>query len=237
MDVSKINAKTAHPVQHSSKAMVKEKAEKTDAPKDRVEIGKKNIFSSAGSWVKANIIGETKAAKGGSKKAVKADKDFGDDRIGLYAGIGAAAGGAIGTGVGMATGYKEMSNDKISKVMADHDVNHPKLTGYDHTVSEDGHYETRVTGYETKTSVDENGNTIITKEPITEEHWVTDGYWHRFSPDIEQKVVGHYQTPEFKHSGWFDPLTGGLVGLAAGATVGAGLGAVIGVVDKLVREH
>ena len=227
MKVGRITVKPMTPTKEHVKAKVPKKARKASISRDRVEIGKKkkkkqSILTSAKKWIKTNIIGTTAKTKG--KKGKKIDMDYGDRRIALFAGVGAGAGAAVGTAVGMAAGYHEMANDKIEKVMIQYDITHPRLVGYHHHVYEDGHYETRIVGY------DSDGN------PITESFWVIDGYEHRFYPDIERKIVGHYKTPEFKHSSWFNPFTGGLVGLATGAAIGAGLGVVIGVIDKALRN-
>ena len=113
MEVNKIIPKAARPVKESVKTRASKKAKKakkTRTIKDRVEISKKNnILASARDWVKTNIIGTTAPVKGKKgKKVKKVDKDYGDDRIGLYAGIGAGAGAAVGAAVGMAASSRNI---------------------------------------------------------------------------------------------------------------------------------
>jgi hypothetical protein len=190
--------------------------EKEDAPADLALLGgrkeKPGIMERARVWVKSNVTGEAN----GQSRAVS---DY-EDRTGLIVGAGAGLGGAVGTAVGAYAGYQEARTDTAKIEWQSRDISDPKLTGYDHSVYEDGHWDRDLVGY------DKDDN------PIYNERWEVDGYWHRFSPDIDEKKVGSYQTPEYKHSSWLNPITGALVGLVGGSAVGAGIGLVVSVINK-----
>lgn len=193
--------------------------EKENAPADLALLGghkeKPGIMDRAKVWVKSNVTGE----ESGDSRSVS---DY-EDKTGLIVGAGAGLGGAVGTAVGAYAGYQEAKNDTAKIEWQTRDVNDPKLTGYDHHVYEDGHYEHDLVGYDSN------------DDPIYHDRWEVDGYWHRFSPDIDEKKVGSYQTPEYKHSSWLNPITGALVGLLGGSAIGAGIGLVVSVINKAVR--
>ncbi|MFH0802733.1 MAG: hypothetical protein V2A78_10180 [bacterium] len=210
--------------------------DKEDAPADLALLGgkkeKPGIMDKAKLWVKSNVTGE---ADGHSRSV----SDY-EDKTGLIVGAGAGIGGAVGTAVGAYAGYQEAKNDTAQIEWKTRDINDPKLTGYDHHVYEDGHYEHDLVGYETvreQVGYDDNNNPIYSErqEPIYNDRWEVDGYWHRFSPDIDEKKVGSYQTPEYKHSSWLNPITGALVGLVGGSAIGAGIGLVVSVINKAVK--
>ncbi len=227
MDVSemKIGALPPDPREISKKTRTTpSRSEKEETAKDVAVLkGKKDspgIMKRAKMWVKANVTGDAKA----SEHPVS---DY-QDRTGLMVGAGAGIGGAVGTAVGAYAGMQEAKNDVAQVQWQKHDVNDPSLEGYTHHVYEDGHYEKELVGYQTVrdlTGYDENNNPIYSEhqEPIYHEHWEVDGYWHRFSPDINERKVGEYQTPEYEHSSWLNPISGALVGLLGGTAIGAGI--------------
>jgi len=213
---------------------------------DQVELKGKSaekstgIMSKAKAWIKTNITGD---------KAEVSSASISDyqDKTALYAGLGAAAGGAAGTVVGAYAGYKDAQSDVVTKGFNNHDISDSKLTGYDHRIEEDGHYERDLVGYEPGhyedyiKGYDDNGKPIygerwVEGDPIYKDRWVVDGYWHRFSADIDNKKVGEYKTPTYEHESKFDPLTGGLVGLIGGSVVGGALGLGYGLVQKALHS-
>ncbi len=210
--------------------------EKDESPADMALLGDKKekpgIMDRAKLWVKSNVTGE----KGVNSRQ---DSDY-QDKTGLFVGAGAGLGGAVGTAVGAYAGYQEAKGDTARIEWKTRDVTDPSLVGYTHNVYEDGHYDQELVGYETVREVvgyDENNDPIYSErqKPIYHDHWEVDGYWHRFSPDIDEKKVGSYQTPEYKHSSWLNPITGALVGLVGGSAIGAGIGLVVSVINKAVK--
>lgn len=195
----------------SGKALEKKEADAAKSIKDTVEV-KDKASESSGLLNKAKAWVKTNIAgetKLSETSRSKVDADYGDKEA-LMVGIGAAGGAAVGTAVGVAAGIAE--SNVTSKEWVPHNIEDKKLVGYNHYVQENVHYD-------------------------EDEGWVVDGYWHRFVPDIDFKKVGEYQTPEYKHSSWLNPLTGGLVGLVGGTVVGGALGFVVSVINKAVHER
>lgn len=95
------------------------------------------------------------------------------------------------------------------------------LNGYHSSITPDTSYETVYAGR------DSNGNAIyVEREKI-------DGYYHNFSPNIQQTNVGTYQTPKVKFE------TGVSTGLytTLGALAGAGVGALSGALTGAAIDH
>lgn len=109
-------------------------------------------------------------------------------------------------------------------------INEKTLMGYRERVVEDYHYEQVFDHYTTVSDgTDSDGNTIYRQEAVYRDVKVTDGYWHKFSPDIEYTKWGQYETPsvKFDHGG-IDVGLRTLAGIGIGAGIGALAGAVAG---------
>lgn len=139
------------------------------------------------------------------------DNDFGarDDKAVDYALIGAGLGAAAGAAVGTMAGFKAQAANSIKEVWVDRTITHPELNGWSHWTSEDSHEEC------TGPDDDRSCTTEI------------DGWWHHYSPDITNRVVGHYTEPTFQNTKFMEPLLGGLLGAVGGGAIGlaAGIGA------------
>lgn len=103
----------------------------------------------------------------------------------------------------------------------DNKIVHKTLTGFSERVVTD------TSTYREYEGTDSDGNAIYST------HTEVDGFWHYFSPDIHNTVVGNYQTPQVKFE------TGVNVGLntALGVLAGAGIGALAGGVAGAAISH
>lgn len=72
-----------------------------------------------------------------------------------------------------------VANDRVRLEWREQPILNYRLRGYDERVSEDSHSEKDTFG---------NGS-----------HSVTDGYWHRFTPDLGAKSLGTYMEPMVVH--------------------------------------
>lgn len=137
------------------------------------------------------------------------DADFGTDlpepdRDRLV--LATAAGSVIGAGLGVSWGFGSQAQSEVSESKSLHGIVHPRLTGWSHHTVEDTHQSCSGSG----------------KEETC--HTVTDGWYHRYSPDVRNDQVGTYTTPEFHQTRWAEPLLGGFLGAVGGGLVGLGVG-------------
>lgn len=117
-----------------------------------------------------------------------------------------------------------------------HQIKDPFLTGYEEHVSEDGHY----------TNIGSGCSTIISPYPqfgsggdCISVHNV-DGYHHNFTPKIDYRVVGEYQTPQVTFETGVNifsrTLWGVVLGMGAGALAGALLTALSRKAQKSAKQ-
>lgn len=107
----------------------------------------------------------------------------------ILSGSGAVWGGAIGGGalLGGGIGALGVANDRVRLEWREQPILNHRLRGYSERVSED-----------TRTVKDTFGNGT---------HQVTDGYWHRHTPDVGAKSLGTYMEPMVVH---YDSRTGAI---------------------------
>lgn len=140
------------------------------------------------------------------------DSDFGprDEKARDYAVLGAAAGAVTGGAMGVYKGFQSQASNSIEEVWVKHDIKHPRMEGY-------RHYTVPV--YDTDCTTDSEGEQHCTTE--------LEGWWHHYSPNIRNRIVGNFQEPTFQNTKFLEPLLGGVIGAVAGGALGlaAGLGA------------
>lgn len=144
------------------------------------------------------------------EQVVGNDYGAGDDKTRDYAMIGAAAGAVAGAAVGTVAGFNAQSENSIEEVWVERNVTHPKMNGYSHYAVPD---------YDTDCTTDSNGDQHCTTE--------LEGWWHHYSPNISERVVGNYTEPTFQNTKFLEPLMGGVLGALSGGAIGlaAGIGA------------
>lgn len=156
-------------------------------------------FKDLRSWVGDNIIGQDDGYA--SKREV---------RMRDYAVLGAGTGAVAGAAIGVVTGFNSQGNDSITEQMVHRDVLHPSLRGWSHWASPDTYQDCHYEGYG-----DDRHQVCDTK---------IRGWWHTYSPRIENRDVGDYTEPRFVHDNKWEPLLGGFLGAIGGAVIGLGVG-------------
>lgn len=148
-------------------------------------------------WVGEQVVGEN---------------DFGtrDDKTRDYAVLGASVGAVAGATIGTIAGFNAQANNDIEEVWKTRNINHPEMHGYSHSTTP---------VFDTDCTTDSDGEQHCTTE--------IEGWWHNYSPNITNRVVGTYQEPTFQNTKFFEPLMGGFLGALGGGAVGlaAGIGA------------
>lgn len=144
------------------------------------------------------------------EQVVGDDYGYGDERQRDYAVIGATAGAVVGATVGTNMGFSSQASNDINEVWENRTIDHPEMNGY-------SHYTTPVFGQDCTTNYE--GETSCTT--------TIEGWWHHYSPNISNRVVGNYTEPTFQNSNFLEPLMGGFLGALGGGVVGlaAGIGA------------
>lgn len=128
--------------------------------------------------------------------------------------LGVAGGAALGATVGTVAGMYEQATNEVSEHWVKHNIVDPELKGYHYSVRADW---------------DEDCHTIGDIEYCDDE---LDGWWHRYTPRINNRVVGDYEKPEFRHSTQLTVISGA----AKGAAIGAGVGLVVGLSTGLLTN-
>lgn len=126
-----------------------------------------------------------------------------------YAVLGAATGAVAGATIGTITGFQSQSKISVNESLESVPIHHPRMTGFSHHASP---------RYRTDFHTDANGETYTTQELTA--------YRHTYSPNITNRVVGHFEQPTFKLSNTWEPLRGGVLGALGGGALGlaAGIG-------------
>ena len=148
------------------------------------------------------------------KQVVQGD-DFGtarNDKRRDYAVLGAATGAVAGATIGTITGFQSQSQISVDESTVNLPIKHPRMTGFSHHTSP---------RYRTDYHTDSNGDTYTTRE-LT-------GYYHSYSPNITNRVVGTFDQPTFELSNTWEPLRGGIIGAIGGGALGlaAGIGLAV----------
>lgn len=149
------------------------------------------------------------------KQVTENDFGNGDQKTRDYALLGAGVGAVAGAVAGTVAGFNSQADNSIREVWVDRQVTHPEMRGYSHSVVPD---------YSTTCVEDSQGN----ENCVTE----LDGWWHRYDPNIRNRVVGGYQEPTFQNTKFFEPLLGGLLGAVGGGAVGLAAGIGLAALQK-----
>lgn len=169
-----------------------------------MQIKSNNIWNRFHGWV-------------GEKIAAKPDFYYANERnrdtLTVSIGTGVAAGAALGMAAGA---YETITNQKTEGVVPQ-DIVHPEFTGHSYRTSED----TSQICY----SMGEDQPDMCIES--------TDGWYHRYSAQYTERVVGTYDKPAFFDSNSWKPHTGALVGAAAGGLLGLGVGLGTNLVRKM----
>lgn len=107
-----------------------------------------------------------------------------------------------------------------------HKITNPALTGFEEHVSEDAHYHNIGSGCSSFTSRHRSFDSNCFS--VRRVH----GYYHTFTPTIEETVVGEYRTPEVTFETGVDLVSRTLWGLLVGIGVGALSGAILAAIGK-----
>ncbi len=146
-----------------------------------------------------------------------------------YAFGGAAGAGVMGGLAGYGIGYISEAKGGVSEAWKTHDIENPvKLTGWSYSTTEYGHSEPHYYYYYENVAHEQHNSdgttyTYYTSEQKCDTHYTYehDGYYHRYSPEIDWEKVGEFKTPHFDHENPVGPLAGTGIGIATGAIGGA----------------
>jgi len=155
---------------------------------------------------------------------IKGD-DFGfegDRRLRDYAVGGAAVGAVAGAFVGAKHGFDSHSQNAIEEYNSTESVVHNRLDGYRYSRIPDYRTECETIGY------GENATEHCTTE--------LEGWWHNYSPRIDRTTVDTYEVPRYRHTEFWEPLKGGLLGAVGGGLLGVGAGAMLAVARNVIVE-
>ncbi len=154
-------------------------------------------FGDASRWIGRQVVGQD---------------DFGrpqDQRTRDYAILGATAGAVTGAAIGVSTGFSSQAGNSIDEVWVERNIVHPEMRGYRHTAVPDFN--------EVCTSRNSEGSCTSSYTEIR-------GWWHQYSPNIHNRVVGNFNEPTFRNTNSWEPLKGGVFGALGGGLVGLALG-------------
>ena len=140
-----------------------------------------------------------------------------------YAVIGAAAGAVTGATIGVVSGFEAQKSSTIKEVWVDRNIVHPQMNGYSHSTTPD--YSTECVAR------DDKGDCTRTETNL-------DGWYHSYSPNISERVVGHFNEPTFRNTNTWEPLMGGAIGAISGGLVGLGVGLGVAALQRsLAKEN
>lgn len=145
-----------------------------------------------------------------------------DTRQRDFAVLGAATGAVAGATIGTITGFNSQKANSIEEVWVDRKVVHPQMNGYSHHTSAD---------YSTECVERNDENACVRSETNL------DGWWHSYSPNITDRVVGNYNEPTFQNTNKWEPLTGGVVGAIGGGLVGLGVGLGLAALTRSLQDE
>ncbi len=94
----------------------------------------------------------------------------------------------------------------------------------------DGYSHIAVPDYDTRcVSEDDSGNCTQTETTL-------EGWWHQYTPDITNRVVGGYNEPTFQNTNTWEPLMGGALGAIGGGLLGMGAGLGIAALRRTLEK-
>lgn len=172
-----------------------------------MNVSRGNILNRFGSWV-------------GERVAAPSDfHSISSERSRDTVVLATATGAAVGAAVGVAGGAIATATNQKTEGLSQESIVHPQFEGH--------RYWTREDTYE-DCDTDMDGDETCTTE--------TDGWYHNYEANYEERVVGHFNKPSFSNSNSWQPITGGLIGAGAGALVGLGVGLGINLLRRLTTE-
>lgn len=139
--------------------------------------------------------------------------------------ISGLLGGAAGGGAGYFIGQKSTQGDTIVEKTVTESIDHPRLTGYEHVIDPDVHYQSH-THYDNDHH--HHGHNHGTHTDTVK---ILRGYQHRYNPIIHNTSVGSYSYPTLEHTARVGPGLGGVLAGAAGLGLGA---AIAGIVQAVI---
>ena len=133
--------------------------------------------------------------------------------------LGASAGAVLGGAVGGARGLLHQTQNQVTEELRHRSISEPKLDGYRYYVRADWDRDCRTHGEHTHCERE------------------LDGWWHNYSPNIRERVVGGFTEPTLQNSHQATVVGAAFTGAAIGAGIGAGLGLATGVLSLLAGGH
>ena len=171
------------------------------------------------------MLGTIKDTSRGIGRLIRGGNDFSTpsrhSRTRDYAVLGGAAGAVAGATIGTIKGFEAQANNSVKEVRVERDIVEPELTGYSH-----------------RTRADRERYCVERKEGSCVDYDTkTRGWWHNYSPNVKERVVGTFEEPQFKNSTALGPISGALLGGLAGGLVGvaAGLGVSV-LVNSMTKD-
>lgn len=143
------------------------------------------------------------------------------DRQRDYAVIGAATGAVAGGIIGTVSGFNAQKSSSIKEVWVNRSITHPEWNGYSHSATPDFSTEC--------VSRNDEGECTRTETNL-------DGWYHSYSPDIRERVVGSYTEPTFRHTKAWEPLMGGALGALGGGLLGLGAGLGVAALQRALSK-
>jgi hypothetical protein len=157
----------------------------------------------------------------GNQVVGKNDFRGGDTRARDLALLGTGAGAVVGATAGVIAGFNAQKDNSVTEVWQTRSIRHPRMVGYDHHTRAD--YST--------TCVERNkeGSCVRSETEL-------DGWWHTYTPDIRERVVGSYTEPTFRNNNFLEPLKGGVLGAIGGGLVGLGVGLGLAALERSLKK-
>lgn len=135
--------------------------------------------------------------------------------------LGAGAGAAVGATAGVIAGFNAQKTNTVTEVWENREIRHPSMHGYTHHARPDYSYPC--------VERNDEGSCVRTETKL-------DGWWHTYSPNIRERVVGNYTEPTFRNDNFLEPLKGGLLGAVGGGLVGLGVGLGLAALERSLRD-
>lgn len=169
------------------------------------------------------MLSSVKNAAQSVGRLVRGGGDFstsGDNKARDYAVLGGAAGVVAGATIGAIKGFEHQASNTVKETWVQKNVIHQELDGYNHHTRADrdtycvDYDKGRCVNYDTKTQ----------------------GWWHTYSPNIRDKVVGQFNAHEFHNSNALEPLGGAVLGGLAGGLVGVAAGLGLAALTRTLQD-
>ena len=170
------------------------------------------------------MLSSVKNAAQSIGKLVRGGGDFSssgsDNRSRDYAVLGGAAGVVAGATIGAIKGFEHQAGNTVKETWVEKDIIAQELDGYSHHTRAD----------RDRYCVERDSGRCVDYDTKTE------GWWHSYSPNIKEKVVGHYSAAEFHNTNALEPLGGAVLGGLAGGLVGVAAGLGIAALTRTLRD-